>query len=103
MHGQMDSSDLVGQFTCDKGGFRWQDSALVKGMVKGHWVVLENANQCPAAVLDRLDALLERGGVLRVPERGAGDFVRADAKFRVILTSSHQRLPIGFIGRPRTL
>ena len=36
----------------------------------GNWVVLDGANTVNPSVLDRLNALLEEGGVLTVDERG---------------------------------
>ncbi len=46
------------------------DSLLVRAITNGDWVILDNANYCNAAVLDRLNALLEPNGVLVVGERG---------------------------------
>jgi midasin len=39
-------------------------------MERGDWIVLENANLCPASVLNRLNPLLEPNGKLLVNERG---------------------------------
>jgi len=46
------------------------DSLLVRAIANGDWVILDNANYCNAAVLDRLNALLEPNGLLVVGERG---------------------------------
>lgn len=40
--------------------FLWQKSELVCAIEKGDWVVIEDADQCSPAVLDRLNPLLER-------------------------------------------
>lgn len=40
-------------------------------MKKGWWLLLDNANLCSPAVLDRLNGLLEPGGKLILGERGA--------------------------------
>ncbi|GLH08476.1 Dynein heavy chain, cytoplasmic [Gryllus bimaculatus] len=54
------------------GTFEWVDSLLVKCLRDGSWLLLDGANLCSPAVLDRLNALLEPGGVLTVGERGVG-------------------------------
>ncbi|KAJ3005956.1 AAA ATPase midasin, partial [Thoreauomyces humboldtii] len=53
-----------------QGTFEWVDGTLIKAMEEGHWILLDNVNLCPASVLDRLNPLLESGGVLNVTERG---------------------------------
>lgn len=71
MHAQMDANDLVGQFVQKPGGgFQWVDSPLVCALKSGDWVLFNSVEQCPSAVVDRLNALLEVGGKLQVPERG---------------------------------
>ncbi|KAI8815825.1 uncharacterized protein EV422DRAFT_572412 [Fimicolochytrium jonesii] len=52
------------------GTFEWVDGTLIKAMEEGHWILLDNVNLCPSSVLDRLNPLLESGGVLNVTERG---------------------------------
>ncbi|XP_060523118.1 midasin [Cylas formicarius] len=53
------------------GRFEWVHSVLVKCVEDGSWLLIDNANLCNAAVLDRLNALLEPGGILTVCEKGA--------------------------------
>ncbi|CAM9377533.1 unnamed protein product, partial [Scytosiphon promiscuus] len=50
--------------------FRWNDGVLVEALERGDWVVLDGANLCSASVLDRLNPLLEPGGVLPLTECG---------------------------------
>ena len=45
--------------------FEWLDSALVKAITNGDWVLIDNANFCAPSVLDRLNSLLERNGRLQ--------------------------------------
>lgn len=52
------------------GGFEWVDSLLVKCLRQGAWLLMDNVNMCSAAVLDRLNGLLEPRGVLTLHERG---------------------------------
>ena len=74
-----------------RGRFVWVDGPLVDAMTRGEWVVLHNANLCNPSVLDRLNPLLERGGVLQLTECGLqrGGAIRevaADDEFRLFLT-----------------
>ena len=46
------------------------DGALTQAIETGQWVLLENANLCNPAVLDRLNSLLEPGGSLLLNEAG---------------------------------
>ncbi|CAN0118281.1 unnamed protein product, partial [Ectocarpus fasciculatus] len=50
--------------------FRWSDGVLVQALERGDWIVLDGANLCSASVLDRLNPLLEPGGVLPLTECG---------------------------------
>ncbi|KAJ1731573.1 AAA ATPase midasin, partial [Coemansia sp. Benny D160-2] len=50
------------------GRFEWVDGVLVDALVNGHWLLVDRANLCSASVLDRLNGLLEPGGVLHVTE-----------------------------------
>lgn len=50
--------------------FEWLDSALVKAITNGDWVLIDNANFCAPSVLDRLNPLLERNGRLQINEKG---------------------------------
>ncbi|KAJ1723598.1 AAA ATPase midasin, partial [Coemansia erecta] len=50
------------------GRFEWVDGVLVDALEHGHWLLLDHANLCSAAVLDRLNGLLEPNGVLYVSE-----------------------------------
>ncbi|KAJ3030565.1 UNVERIFIED_CONTAM: AAA ATPase midasin [Siphonaria sp. JEL0065] len=52
------------------GQFEWIDGTLIKALEEGRWILIDNANMCPASVLDRLNHLLEPNGVLIVNERG---------------------------------
>ncbi|ESP03977.1 hypothetical protein LOTGIDRAFT_156579 [Lottia gigantea] len=71
------------------GAFEWIDSLLVKALISGHWLLIDNVNFCSASVLDRLNALLEPGGVLSVNERGVIDgqipTIKPHPNFRLFL------------------
>ncbi|RXG62033.1 Midasin [Armadillidium vulgare] len=55
------------------GTFEWVDSALVKAVCKGYWLLIDGVNLCSPSVLDRLNGLLEPGGTLVMNERGSVD------------------------------
>uniref|UniRef100_UPI00398F5005 midasin isoform X2 n=1 Tax=Pristiophorus japonicus TaxID=55135 RepID=UPI00398F5005 len=64
------SQSLDGQ---SRGTFEWVDGMLVQALNSGDWLLLDNVNFCSPSVLDRLNALLEPGGVLTIGERGVID------------------------------
>ena len=65
------------------------DGVLTKAVEAGQWVLLDNANLCPATVLDRLNPLLEPDGVLLLNEAGASSgqarILKPHSNFRLIL------------------
>ena len=73
-----------------EGRFEWVDGTLIKALEQGHWLVLDNANLCNSSVLDRLNALMEPGGVLNITEFHSADELRSVVKphpnFRLFLT-----------------
>lgn len=68
------------------GKFEWVDSLLVKTLVEGSWLLLDNVNLTSSAVLDRLNGLLEPNGVLSIPERGEISEIKPHPNFRVFFT-----------------
>ncbi|KAM4694301.1 midasin [Discoglossus pictus] len=55
------------------GTFEWVDGMLIQALQAGDWLLMDNVNFCSSSVLDRLNALLEPGGVLTMTERGVID------------------------------
>ncbi|XP_019393298.1 PREDICTED: midasin isoform X2 [Crocodylus porosus] len=55
------------------GTFEWVDGMLVQALRSGDWLLMDNVNFCNPSVLDRLNALLEPGGILTMSERGVID------------------------------
>ncbi|XP_063385869.1 midasin [Cydia fagiglandana] len=68
------------------GKFEWIDSLLVRSLINGSWLLLDNVNLTSAAVLDRLNGLLEPNGVLSIPERGEMSEIVPHPNFRVFFT-----------------
>lgn len=86
-----DSGQLLGSFEQNQAGkFEWFESLLVKAITSGNWVLLKNCNKCPAAVLDRINSLLEPQGNLLINERGLVNgenyLVTPHKDFRIIFT-----------------
>ena len=52
--------------------FTWVDGPVVRAMERGEWLLLDNANLCNPAVLDRLNSLLDQGaeGAILLNESG---------------------------------
>nr|XP_045010044.1 midasin isoform X2 [Jaculus jaculus] len=72
------------------GTFEWVDSMLVQALKSGDWLLMDNVNFCNPSVLDRLNALLEPGGVLSINERGMVDgstpTIAPNPSFRLFLS-----------------
>ena len=78
--------------------FEWVDGVLTKAIETGQWVLLDNANLCSATVLDRLNPLLEPGGVLLLNECGTSSgqprILRPHPNFRLILAQDPRQVHI---------
>lgn len=74
----------------DSARFEWVDGILVKALKQGRWLVLDNANLCSPAVLDRLNSLLEPNGFLSINEHrnpdGSAQIVKPHPDFRLFMT-----------------
>ncbi|KAJ3134538.1 AAA ATPase midasin [Physocladia obscura] len=77
------------------GQFEWIDGTLIKALEEGRWILIDNANMCPASVLDRLNHLLEPNGVLIVNERGLVNgqvkIIHPHKNFRMFMTMDPQQ------------
>ena len=70
-----DQTDLIDLFGSDlpvEGGslgeFAWRDAEFLKAMKEGHWVLLDEMNLAPQAVLEGLNAILDHRGMVYIPE-----------------------------------
>jgi midasin len=74
----------------DGARFQWVDGILIRALEQGKWLVLDNANLCSSAVLDRLNSLLEPNGYLSINEHSTADgearIVRPHLDFRIFMT-----------------
>lgn len=70
--------------------FEWVDGVIVTAVETGKWLILENANLCSPAILDRLNSLLEPDGFLSIDECPTPDdgrrVVMPHPDFRLFLT-----------------
>lgn len=72
-----DQTDLVDLFGSDfpveggrAGEFIWKDAAFLQAMQNGDWVLLDEMNLAPQAVLEGLNAVLDHRGSVFIPELG---------------------------------
>ncbi|KZT19503.1 P-loop containing nucleoside triphosphate hydrolase protein [Neolentinus lepideus HHB14362 ss-1] len=72
-----DQSDLIDLFGSDfpveggqPGEFVWKDADFLKAMREGSWVLLDEMNLAPQAVLEGLNAVLDHRGTVYIPELG---------------------------------
>ncbi|KAG5981587.1 hypothetical protein E4U55_002764 [Claviceps digitariae] len=81
---------LEGPLHLENPRFEWLDGVIVKALLTGQWLVLDNANMCNASVLDRLNSLLEPNGFLSINEHCDSDgkprIIRPHPDFRIFLT-----------------
>jgi midasin len=74
----------------DGARFQWVDGILIRALEQGNWLILDNANLCSSAVLDRLNSLLEPNGYLSINEHSTADgearIVKPHPDFRIFMT-----------------
>ena len=72
LSGATDVSEFVGRFVPDESrdgnGWKWEDGPVVKAMVEGYWLILDELNLAEASVLERLNSILERNPSLLLSE-----------------------------------
>ena len=72
LSGATDVSEFVGRFVPDEtregNGWKWEDGPVVKAMLEGYWLILDELNLAEASVLERLNSILERKPSLLLSE-----------------------------------
>ncbi|KAH9480590.1 Midasin [Psilocybe cubensis] len=70
-----DQTDLIDLFGSDlpveggsAGEFAWKDAEFLRALQEGHWVLLDEMNLAPQAVLEGLNAVLDHRGTVYIPE-----------------------------------
>ena len=66
--------------------FEWHDSILINSIINGDFIILDNANTCNSAVLDRLNSLLDDDKKIYLNESGENRVIQPNSKFRIFLT-----------------
>ncbi|KAJ3556791.1 hypothetical protein NM688_g1823 [Phlebia brevispora] len=106
-----DQTDLVDLFGSDlpveggaPGEFAWKDAEFLRALQEGRWVLLDEMNLAPQAVLEGLNAVLDHRGTVYIPELGRS-FTRHPS-FRIFAAQNplHQGggrkgLPKSFLNR----
>lgn len=72
-----------------------QHSFIFQSLQEGSWLLIDQINLCSPAVLDRLNGLLEPGGVLSIGERGV------DNEGNVIVIEPHKNFRLFLAMDPR--
>ncbi|XP_055345103.1 midasin-like isoform X2 [Paramacrobiotus metropolitanus] len=96
LNSALDATELLGGFqqvsqapSASAGRFEWRDSVVVRAIRDGGWLLLDGANLCSAAVLDRLNSVLEPHGELLLSECGtvgeAVPCIKPHPNFRLFL------------------
>lgn len=106
-----DQTDLIDLFGSDlpvegggPGEFAWKDAEFLKALQEGHWVLLDEMNLAPQAVLEGLNAVLDHRGTVYIPELGRS-FTRHPS-FRIFAAQNplnqgggRKGLPKSFVNR----
>ncbi|KAG1748578.1 midasin [Suillus lakei] len=102
-----DQTDLMDLFGSDlpvengsAGEFAWKDAEFLTAMQEGHWVLLDEMNLAPQAILEGLNAVLDHRGTVYIPELGRS-FVRHPA-FRVFAAQNPLQQGGGRKGLPKS-
>jgi len=74
LNGQTDSGELIGRYVPDDDensdkNWRWEHGDIVKAMINGWWVILDEVNLAEPQILERLNSLLENPPSLTITER----------------------------------
>ena len=96
LSGATDVSEFVGRFVPDEtregNGWKWEDGPVVKAMIEGYWLILDELNLAEASVLERLNSILERKPSLLLSEYNdrliGGEEFPVSRHFRVLALKS---------------
>jgi len=105
---QTDLMDLFGSDLPVEGGkpgeFAWKDAEFLTALQEGHWVLLDEMNLAPQAVLEGLNAVLDHRGTVYLPELGRS--FQRHPNFRVFAAQNplgqgggRKGLPKSFVNR----
>ncbi|KAG6377007.1 hypothetical protein JVT61DRAFT_1050 [Boletus reticuloceps] len=102
-----DQTDLIDLFGSDlpvengaPGEFSWKPAEFLQALQQGHWVLLDEMNLAPQAVLEGLNAVLDHRGTVYIPELGRS-FTRHPS-FRVFAAQNPLHQGGGRKGLPKS-
>ena len=101
---QTDIVDLFGSDLPVEGGhagqFIWRDAEFLRALQSGEWVLLDEMNLAPQAILEGLNAVFDHRGTVYIPELGRS-FVQ-HPKFRVFAAQNPLQQGSGRKGLPKS-
>ncbi|KXN88102.1 Midasin [Leucoagaricus sp. SymC.cos] len=102
-----DQTDLIDLFGSDlpveggtPGEFAWRDAEFLRALQQGHWVLLDEMNLAPQAVLEGLNAVLDHRGTVYIPE--LGKTFTCHPSFRIFAAQNPQNQGGGRKGLPKS-
>jgi len=102
-----DQTDLVDLFGSDlpveggtPGQFAWKDAEFLRALQGGHWVLLDEMNLAPQAVLEGLNSVLDHRGTVYIPELGRS--FKKHPSFRIFAAQNPQGQGGGRKGLPKS-
>jgi len=102
-----DQTDLIDLFGSDlpveggaPGQFVWKDAEFLRALQGGHWVLLDEMNLAPQAVLEGLNSVLDHRGTVYIPELGRS--FQKHPSFRIFAAQNPQNQGGGRKGLPKS-
>jgi midasin len=102
-----DQTDLIDLFGSDlpveggaPGQFAWKDAEFLRALQEGHWVLLDEMNLAPQAVLEGLNSVLDHRGTVYIPELGRS--FKKHPSFRIFAAQNPQNQGGGRKGLPKS-
>jgi midasin len=102
-----DQTDLIDLFGSDlpvedggPGQFAWRSAEFLRALQEGHWVLLDEMNLAPQAVLEGLNSVLDHRGTVYIPELGRS--FKKHPSFRIFAAQNPPNQGGGRKGLPKS-
>ena len=102
-----DQTDLIDLFGSDlpveggaPGQFAWRSAEFLRALQEGHWVLLDEMNLAPQAVLEGLNSVLDHRGAVYIPELDRS--FQKHPYFRIFAAQNPQNQGGGRKGLPKS-